>query len=109
MQKAVDKAQIPLALPSPTKTLPPAPLPLRTSLHHREENDSYPDEVARVTDRLRVINCRDDIQWIVQLRSGEQWKSVSFCRTREALLRCVRERGGQPLPASLLGLPERHR
>ena len=33
----------------------------------------------------------DELQWILQRRKGKQWSGRSFCRTREALLRCVRE------------------
>jgi hypothetical protein len=39
----------------------------------------------------------DPLQWILQRRKGNPrsknsgWKNRSFCRTRDALLRCVRE------------------
>jgi hypothetical protein len=39
----------------------------------------------------------DPLQWILQRRKGNPrdkntgWQSRSFCRTREALLRCIRE------------------
>jgi len=28
------------------------------------------------------------IQWILQNRAGEHWRSRSFCQTKEALIRC---------------------
>jgi len=43
----------------------------------------------------RIID--DDLQYILQCRKGTPrskatgWKCRSFCRTREALLRCIRE------------------
>jgi hypothetical protein len=97
-----------------------APLPVsRGLLRHREENDGYVGEVVRITDRVRVINCKDDIQWIVQRRKGEQWQSVSFCRTRDGLIRFARHQitptGEWPYReappdalAVLQALPERH-
>jgi hypothetical protein len=38
--------------------------------------------------RRRVIVCSASIQWIVQNRKGEQWRSRSFCQAKEALIRC---------------------
>ena len=40
-----------------------------------------------------MIVCSASIQWIVQNRKGEQWRSRSFCQTKEALIRCC---GGTP-------------
>jgi hypothetical protein len=51
----------------------------------------------------RVIVCPAGIQWIVQHLYGGQWRSRSFCRTKEALLRCC---GRDPHPA-LAALPDR--
>ena len=47
----------------------------------------------------RVVD--DPLQWILQRRTGKTdkkhsgWTSRSFCRTREGLLRCVREYCGK--------------
>ena len=81
---------------------------------HRESDDTYP-VVAQISDRVRVINCRDDIQWIVQKRvnkSTHSWRGKSFCRTRAALIRDTRRWHDAELPADALAvlqaLPERH-
>ena len=29
--------------------------------------------VVRLSDNCRVIECRDDIQWIIQVRYGNRW------------------------------------
>ena len=57
----------------------------------KEEADDYPWMV--VTDgKLRVIICKDDIQWILQHRSGGRWRGVSFHRDHEALVdTCTRK------------------
>jgi hypothetical protein len=49
--------------------------------------DSYPHIVAMLSDRLRVIECATDIQWIVQRRDKyrDHWRSLWFCRTKAAL------------------------
>ena len=33
----------------------------------------------------------DPLQWLLQHHQGGRWRNRSFCRTREGLLRCVRE------------------
>jgi hypothetical protein len=69
-----------------------------------ETSNDYPRVVAILNDgKTRVIVCYAGIQWIVQRRQGEQWHSRSFCRTKEALLRCC---GHDPHPA-LAALPDR--
>ena len=76
-----------------------------------ETYDEYSMVILRLDDSTRVIECKDGIQWIVQRASrrgdGRVWAGVSFCRTREALLRCVREWVPGEHPA-LEALPERH-
>jgi hypothetical protein len=85
-----DRRQRPERVPTPR---------LWTRKRERPELESY-DEYFRVITRLdektRVVECKDRIQWIVQrlkVSSGGQrvWAGVSFCRSKEALLRCVRE------------------
>jgi len=51
----------------------------------REESDSYP-VIARIGNRVRVIECRDGIQWIVQRLIGDRWRGVSFHRNRDVLI-----------------------
>ena len=85
--------------------------------------ETSPSPLAHPSDPLliqlnpqwRVID--DDLQYILQIRKGNSrskatgWRSRSFCRTREALLRCVREYCG-PVTANALrqvrALPEWH-
>ena len=95
----------------------PEPRPCRRAApatSHRESDDAYP-VVAQISDRVRVISCRDDIQWIVQKRvnkSTHSWRGKSFCRTRAALIRDTRRWHDAELPADALAvlqaLPERH-
>ena len=61
-----------------------------------EENDAYPVLVA-LNCRWRVIVCKNSIQWILQTRRGgpDSWRGRSFCRTREALVRCARQHAGE--------------
>jgi hypothetical protein len=91
------------------KTPSPATAALQPRKRDRTELETY-DEYFRVTARLdgktRVIECAAGIQWIVQRRTGRDWKGVSFCRTKEALLRCAREWVPGEHPA-LLALPDR--
>jgi hypothetical protein len=69
-----------------------------------ETTEEYPAVIAVLDARTRVIECRDGIQWIIQRRQGkgrDPWRGVSFCRTKEALLRLA---GRHP---ALDALPER--
>jgi len=53
----------------------------------------------------------DPLQWILQRREGSRWRNRSFCRTREGLLRCVREYCGvvdAEALARLEALPDFH-
>ena len=57
-----------------------------------ETADYYPDVVVQINRRWRVILCPAGIQWILQKRdSGNApstgWRGVSYCVTREALVR----------------------
>ena len=75
--------------------------------HIGESNDAYPNVIAVLDDKTRVIRCQDDVQWIVQTRvhrtdPTKMWSSRSFCRSKQALLRC----SGAPNHPALLALPE---
>ena len=79
-----------------------------------ESDDSYPRVVAILNGQWRVIECRDRIQWFLQRRNRAKsvakhaWRGRSYCRTREALIRCCNEHAGQIDPAArktLEGLP----
>ena len=55
--------------------------------------------IAQLNKNWRVVD--DPLQWILQRRKGNPrkknsgWQDRSFCTTREALLRCVRESCGE--------------
>jgi hypothetical protein len=51
-----------------------------------ETADNYSKEVARC-ENYRVILCRDDIQWIIQRKHSDRWRSESYCTTKSALIR----------------------
>jgi hypothetical protein len=80
-----------------------------------ESDEAYPN--LRLNDRWRVIECRDRLQWILQARNRAEtvardvWRGQSYCRTREALIRCCDRYAGALDPAAvaaLRGLPERY-
>jgi hypothetical protein len=73
---------------------------------HRERHEGYPT-VARLSDTVRVIECKDGLQWILQRRSGDQWKGLAYCRTRAALIREASGLLGR-VPEALFQLPEHH-
>ncbi len=79
---------------------------------HREKDEAYP-VIAQISDRVRCISCADNLQWIIQVRHGDQWRGQSFCRTREVLIREARHHLSAELPAGALAilqrLPEMHR
>lgn len=53
----------------------------------------------------------DELQWMLQRYQGGRWRDRSFCRTREALVRCIREYCGSVDPVGLMqaeALPEWH-
>ena len=71
--------------------------------------------VAQLNANWRLVD--DPLQWILQRRQGNPrdknsgWRDRSFCRTREALLRCVHEYCGEVAPsalAKLAALPSHH-
>ncbi|MCV0394121.1 MAG: hypothetical protein K5872_22855 [Rhizobiaceae bacterium] len=54
-----------------------------------------PRIVAQVHNRMRIIECRDGIQWIVQRRGGwrhgrERWDDIKYFRSRAGLLGFLR-------------------
>jgi hypothetical protein len=81
-----------------------------------EESDSYYAVVARLNADWRIIVCAAGIQWVLQRghmarnHGDVRWRSRSFCRTSEALIRCAREHAGEIEPAAstiLAALPAR--
>src|SRR6516165_5768467 len=85
------------------------------AMSRMETADDYFRVIARLNRRWRVIECPDGIQWILQRRGSpekarrDDWRGRSYCRTREALIRCTREYCGAIDPAAaavLAGLPK---
>jgi hypothetical protein len=75
-----------------------------------------PDIIANLNAKWRVVD--DPIQWILQVRKGRKGKRTtgyrgrSYCLSRTALLRCIREYCGPVEPNALAlieALPERHK
>jgi hypothetical protein len=74
-----------------------------------EESESCP-VIARLNDRWRVVACKNNIQWILQVRRGNRWHGKYFFRTREGLVLLAREYAGEisgDALVILLRLPER--
>jgi hypothetical protein len=68
----------------------------------RERDDAYP-HIVRAGD-LRVIECRDALQWILQRRrKSGRWIDLGYFRNRDVLI----ERSGLNL-AALRSLPPYH-
>jgi hypothetical protein len=96
--------------------------PSTTTGTQRDSPDRFPRPahpsnrlVAQLNETWRVID--DPLQWILQLRKGNPrkknpgWRGRSFCRTRKALLRCIREYCGEVDVGALArvkSLPEWH-
>jgi|SRR5450631_1948149 hypothetical protein len=77
------------------------------------ESDSRYPVVAQLSPRWRVIECRHQIQWVLQRRHGPggpestlraTWDGRSYRRTKDALIRCCREHAGELDPSALLAL-----
>jgi hypothetical protein len=89
------------------------PEPAGGGIYRHESDDSYPT-IAQLDDRMRVITCRDDMQWIVQQKVGTTrgWRGLSYCCRRDTLLRDAKRQLGAPISAEamsiLQALPEWH-
>lgn len=74
----------------------------------RECSDNY-NKIVHSTDKLRVIECREGSQWIIQRRrrgkqpAGRAWNAVGYYVSRDALLRLWRKHmGSDPTELSAL-------
>jgi hypothetical protein len=72
----------------------------------RETDDTYGNIVVRLDAKHRVINCKDNIQWILQEYTGGTWRGYSFHRNRDVLIE--RSRATAEDVAVLNALPEWH-
>jgi hypothetical protein len=65
--------------------------------HQAVEGPAHPSNrlIAQLNATWRVVD--DPLQWILQRRKGNSrakntgWRARSYCRTKDALLRCIRE------------------
>jgi hypothetical protein len=81
---------------------------------NREEADDYRRVVVVLNSDWRLIECRDDMQWILQRRSGKRrgqprWVSRKYNRNKQALICNVHAIAGEIAPAVrevLVGLPD---
>lgn len=84
--------------------------PSLKTLSSRETDDNYAGVVLQIGPAIRVVSCSDDIQWLVQRRSGGRWRTHSFVRTRSTLVRILE--ANTPIPddarKALSALPEVH-
>jgi hypothetical protein len=68
-----------------TQSSPEEETPAPATVYGRQESDeSYEGVISREGD-LRIVNCRDDIQWIVQRLTGGRWRNKSFAPSSWAL------------------------
>ena len=94
-------------------------LPLTTRHHsytsYRERDDCYAAVVIHLTQRWRIIVCKDGIQWILQQRSVAPpntgtWSGKSYPTTRDALIAACSDRELLSAPSArqvLNDLPDR--
>ena len=90
------------------------PLDVPRNIDRNESSDGYSNLVAVLNRKWRIVQCRDGIQWILQSRDSLTaltgiWRSRSYCRTKEALLRVSAAHAGEIAPtaaAVLARLPD---
>jgi hypothetical protein len=74
--------------------------------HNHETSNDYAAVVTKLTDKLRVITCKDDLQWILQKRVGggakRPWRAKGYFTNLKALTRVSASLGAPT--ASLDGL-----
>ena len=74
----------------------------------RESADDYTRVILTLSGNTRIISCRDGIQWILQKRTGGQWKARKYIRHKDSLLQHIEKYGIELDPTAqevLEGLP----
>lgn len=61
----------------------------------QERDDAYPVLVR--FDTRRVIRCQNDLQWILQTRSGHRWRDLGYFRNKDVLLERIGSADAQAL------------
>ena len=84
-------------------SVPPLPSQNHGGAHaitpsRRERDETYWDVIVALSDRWRVIICKDEIQFILQKRSVPSpntgtWAGKSYSTTRDALIAACSDRG----------------
>lgn len=88
---------------------------MQITINKREEANDYHRQIAALNETLRVITCRNGIQWILQRKSGQRhgetrWISRSYCTTKKALIRAIHAHTGEnehTISEALAGLSDR--
>lgn len=90
----------------------PAPCP-KPSKHAQQETHTDYCRVIVCAQRFRLIVCNEGIQWKIQRRaaaagksSAGKWKTISWHRKRDALIRCWNSLTGLPTPDVIKGFPQ---
>ena len=83
--------------------IPPLPLQNHGGAHdstpsHRERDETYRGVIVALSDRWRVILCKDEIQFILQKRSVAPpntgtWAGKTYSTTRNGLIAACSDRG----------------
>ena len=74
---------------------------------YKEQHQNYQFILGYLSPRFRLIECRDNIQWILQRRDKNinRWRAFSYCKLKKSIVRIFDEHG---LDTGLLDtLPER--
>jgi len=68
---------------------------MNQQINKQESSQNYANIIMVLGDKHRVIQCRDNIQWILQIHSGEvdgskRFRNLSYIRTRGLLIDACR-------------------
>ena len=60
-----------------------------------EQQQDYPYVVVNIRTHFRLIECRDNIQWILQRRdkNKERWRAISYFMFKKSMIRVFDEHG----------------
>ena len=60
-----------------------------------EQQQDYPYVVVNIRTHFRLIECRDNIQWILQRRDKNinRWRAFSYCKLKKSIVRIFDEHG----------------
>ena len=102
----------PFTPPRPRQSAPVAAEQIST---HRESDDNYRWVAATLSEDLRVILCKNGLQYIPQRRyadglRGAAWRSLCYCAFKTSLMRLcdgLKGRSGPVSTAPIAALPEK--